>query len=39
MGRGGLAVRACPIYELDISLRMTVVLGTSWGDDDAISAC
>ena len=37
MGRGGLAVRACPIYEVDISLRMTIVPGISRGDDDAIS--
>jgi hypothetical protein len=39
MGWGALAVRVCLIYEVDISLRMTVVLGTSWGNDNAISAC
>ena len=39
MGRGGLTEMDCPECEMDIPLRMTVVLGASWGDDDAISAC
>ena len=34
-----LAVTGCPAYEKEIPLRMMVVLGTSWGDENAISAC